>query len=108
MPTAFRDSGTRRDELHGQFLTTLHAFGARVVTISGSAWDERTARAIPCLRLPCVAALRAIQRASTDDPSRRSPREEPSLRVPRTAAKGHRRGEHAGHEREEAGARCRP
>jgi nicotinamide riboside kinase len=44
-----RDSGARRERLHGEFLDTLHDFGARVVTISGSGWDERVARALAVL-----------------------------------------------------------
>src|SRR5260221_3661026 len=44
-----RDSGARREELHGEFAGALRDFGARVVTISGGGWDVRTARAISVL-----------------------------------------------------------
>lgn len=43
-----RDSGARRDELHGEFEAALREFGARFVTISGG-WDERRRQAIAAI-----------------------------------------------------------
>ena len=41
-----RDAGARREQLHAEFLATLHDLGANLVTISGAGWEERVARAM--------------------------------------------------------------